>query len=36
MLLVSLFKESPDFFVVLIKPVLVLRDTGPGESIAEE
>ena len=31
-----LFKESLDFFIILVKPVLVLRDTGPRESIAEE
>ena len=36
MLLVFLFKESLDFFLILIKPILVLRDTGPRESIAEE
>ena len=34
MFLVFLFKESLNFFVILIKPIL--RDTGPRESIAEE
>ena len=36
MFLVFLFKESLNFFVILIKPVLVFQDTGPRESIAEE
>ena len=34
MFLVFLFKESLDFFVILIKPILVF--VGPRESIAEE
>ena len=33
MFFMFLFK---DFFVILVKPVLLFRDTGPRESIAEE
>ena len=36
MFFMFLFKESLDFFVILVKAVLCLRDTGPRESIAEE
>ena len=34
--LVFLDKESLNFFIILIKPVLYLRDTCPKEFIAEE
>ena len=36
MFLVFLFKESLNFFVILVNQSWCLRDTGPRESIAEE
>ena len=36
MFLVFPFKESLDFFVILVNQSWCLRDTGPRESIAEE